>query len=228
MPITCTRASRWPRLFANSAAAIFIAASGTTNIVYGFGKGDTLATSLVWASVAGAVAIVLALSWPALIRSLDQKRWSAAAISLVALLLSGTYSVTAALGSAASGRANAAATETANVDARAKAQAAYDAAKIELNALRSAKPSNELQSLMDGAKAELAKLPSTRTIAELEALMRRGCPNPRSGMSLRSFILSLVSTSDGYMVSGRMCGQSRPAKKRRSPAKSHRVKQMSK
>jgi hypothetical protein len=45
MPIPCTRALRWPRLFANSAAAIFIAASGTTNIVYGFGKGDTLATS---------------------------------------------------------------------------------------------------------------------------------------------------------------------------------------
>ena len=119
MPIPCTRASRWPRLFANSAAAIFIAASGTTNIVYGFGKGDSLATSLVWA--AGAVAIVLALSWPALIRSVDAKRWSAAAISLVALMLSGAYSVTAALGSAAGGRANAAAIEVATADARARA-----------------------------------------------------------------------------------------------------------
>ena len=62
-------------------------------------KGDRPATSLVWAGVAGAVAIVFALSWPALIRSVDAKRYSAALIALVAMLLSGAYSVTAALGS---------------------------------------------------------------------------------------------------------------------------------
>src|SRR5438477_7941125 len=46
---------------------------------------------------------VFALSWPALIRSVDARRWSATLISLVALTLSGAYSITAALGSA-SGR----------------------------------------------------------------------------------------------------------------------------
>jgi hypothetical protein len=56
MPIPCTRASRWPRLFANSAAAIFIAASGTTNVVYGFGKGNSLATSCC--------GLVLPAPWP--------------------------------------------------------------------------------------------------------------------------------------------------------------------
>src|SRR5262249_387246 len=105
--------SRWPVWIAYAAASIFVAASSATNVAYGWGKGDSLATSIVWAAVAGAVAIVLALSWPALIRSIDGKRWSAALISLVALLLSGTFSVTAALGSAAGGRANAAATEMA-------------------------------------------------------------------------------------------------------------------
>ena len=93
------------------------------------------ATSIVWSGVAGAVAIVFALSWPALIRSVDAKRYSAALIALVAMLLSGAYSVTAALGSASGGRANAAATETATTDARTKAQNAYDTAKAELDAL---------------------------------------------------------------------------------------------
>ena len=123
----------------------------------------------MWSGVAGAVAIVFALSWPALIRSVDARRWSAALISLVALALSGAYSVTAALGSASGGRVNAAAIETATTDARTKAQAAYDAAKAELDALTAAKPATELQALIEGAKAELAKLPAARSVAEVEA-----------------------------------------------------------
>jgi hypothetical protein len=138
-----------------------------------------LATSLVWAGVAGAVVIVLALSWPALIRSVEAKQWSAAAISLVALLLSGAYSVTAALGSAAGARASATATETATTVARAKAQAAYDSAKTELDALASTKPGAELQSLIDAAKGELAKLPPARLVAEVEASLRAARCDPR-------------------------------------------------
>jgi hypothetical protein len=133
----------------------------------------------VWSGVAGAVAVVFALSWPALIRSVDAKRWSAAVISLVALLLAGAYSVTAALGSASGGRANAAATETATTDARTKAQAAYDAAKAELDVLTAAKPASDLQALIDAAKAELAKLPGARPAAEVNALIRGAAMNPR-------------------------------------------------
>ena len=167
-----TTASPWPARCAYISAAIFTAASGLTNLTYGWQKGDTLATSLVWSGVAGAVAIVFALSWPALIRSVDARRWSAALISFVALALSGTYSVTAALGSASGGRVNAAAIETATTDARTKAQAAYDAAKAELDALTAAKPATELQALIEGAKAELAKLPAARSVAEVEASLR--------------------------------------------------------
>ena len=172
MPIPTTTASPWPARCAYISAAIFTAASGLTNLNYGWQKGDTLATSLVWAGVAGAVAIVFALSWPALIRSVDARRWSAALISFVALALSGAYSVTAALGSASGGRVNAAAVETATTDARTKAQAAYDAAKAELDALTAAKPATELQALIEGAKAELAKLPAARSVAEVEASLR--------------------------------------------------------
>jgi hypothetical protein len=159
--IPIATASPWPARAAYFSAAIFITASGTTNIIYGWNKGDTLATAIVWAGVAGAVAIVFALAWPALIRSVDAKRWSAALIVLVTLLLAGTYSVTAALGSAAGGRANAAATESATTDARTKAQAAYDA-----------------------AQAEMAKLPNARPVAELEALLASAKPQCRIVVTL--------------------------------------------
>src|SRR5262249_33052371 len=154
-----------------------LAASGTTNVVYGWSKGDSLATSIVWAAVAGAVAIMLALSWPALIRSIDAKRWSAAAIALVALLLSGFYSITCALGSAAGSRMNATVSETATTEARKMAQVAYDSAKAELDGLSAVKPATEFQIQIEGIKAELAKLPASRSVAELEALMRRACPS---------------------------------------------------
>ena len=95
--------SVWPARAAYFSAAIFTGASGTINVTYGWQKGGDLAGSLTWAAVAAAVAIVFALSWPALIRSLEARRWSAALVALVALVLSGSYSVTAALGSAAGG-----------------------------------------------------------------------------------------------------------------------------
>ena len=172
MTTPTTTASPWPARCAYISAAIFTAASGLTNLTYGWQKGSDLATSLVWSGVAGAVAIVFALSWPALIRSVDAKRYGAALIAFVAHALVRRLHVTAALGCAAGGRANAAATETATTDARTKAQAAYDAAKAELDAVTGAKPATELQLLIEGAKAELAKLPAARSVAEVEASLR--------------------------------------------------------
>ena len=152
MPIPTATASPWPGRCAYISATIFIAASGTTNVTYGWSKGDSLATSLVWAGVSGAVAIVLALSVPALVRSIEARRWSAAVMALAALLLSGTYSVTAALGSAAGGRQNAATAETAIADARKRLQGTYDAAKTELDALKPSRTAGELEALVAGAK----------------------------------------------------------------------------
>jgi predicted DNA-binding transcriptional regulator AlpA len=123
--ISIATASRWPSRAAYFSAAIFTAARGTMNVAYGWQRGTDLASCLVWAAVAGAVAIVFALSWPALIRSLDARRWSAAVMAFAALLIAGAYSVSAALGSAAGGRMYAAATETASTDARQRAQRAY-------------------------------------------------------------------------------------------------------
>lgn len=152
MSIGTAAASPWPARAAYFSAALFTAASGTINVTYGWQKGGNLAGSLTWAAVAGAVAIVFALSWPALIRSMDARRWSAALIALVALTLSGSYSVTAALGSAAGGRADATIAEAANRDARKKAQEAYDAARAELDALKPARPVAELEALIAAAR----------------------------------------------------------------------------
>jgi hypothetical protein len=171
-----TAAGIWPARLCYAAAGIFSLASGGTNLVYGWQKGSDLPSSLAWAGVSAGVAIVFALSWPATIKSLEARHFSAACMSLVALMLAGSYSMAAALGSASAGRANAAATEAAITDERAKAQAAYDAARGELEALNTTKPATELQDLIEGTKAELSKVPSTRTVAELEALMKRGCP----------------------------------------------------
>ena len=170
MTISNSGRSPWPARCAYISAAIFIAASGTTNVLYGFSKGDTLLSSVVWAAVAGAVAIVFALSWPALMKSLRAKDWPGAQVAGIALLIAGSYSIVAALGAASGARANAAMTETATADTRAKAQAAYDRAQADLDALATTKPSVELQALIDGARGELAKLAPSRTVGELEAL----------------------------------------------------------
>jgi hypothetical protein len=87
MSIPTAAASPWPSRAAYFSAAVFIGASGATNLIYGWQKGTDLPTSLVWAAVAGAVAIVFALAWPAVLKSLEAKRSSAAALSLFALVL---------------------------------------------------------------------------------------------------------------------------------------------
>lgn len=178
MPVSTTAASPWPRNFAFAAAVVLSGASGSINVQYGFSKGDTLAGSLTWAAVAGAVAVILALSVPALIRSIEARRWSAALMAGLALLLSATFSITAALGSASGARTNAASAELATTDARARAQAAHDRAQAELDGLIAAKPASELQGLIEATKAELAKLPAGRSVAELEAAINAARRDP--------------------------------------------------
>jgi hypothetical protein len=102
-------------------------------------------------------------------------------MSLLALVLAGTYSVTAALGSAAGGRANAATQETAVSDVRTRAQVAYDAAKAEVAMLKPARPVAELEAMRAGwlrayrnqpwvLEPELAR---AKRRAELEAKIER-------------------------------------------------------
>jgi hypothetical protein len=154
--VSTTAGSHWPVRLAYSASALFSLASGGTNLIYGWLKGTDPASSFVWAAVSVGVSIIFALSWPALLISLDRRQWVRAIMVFVALVVTGTYSVSAAVGSAMGGRLNAANAERDISDARKKTQASYDSAKAELDTLR-----------------------PTRTVGELEALIakqsRQGC-----------------------------------------------------
>lgn len=143
----------WPVRLAYAAALIFTAASGTTNLLYGWNKGTDLGSSLVWATVSLGVSIVFALSWPAFIRATDQRQNIRAFIILVGLLLTGTYSVSAALGSAYGGRVQAAKVETDKEGARTKANAGYKSAKDELDTLPTARSRSELDPQIRTLKA---------------------------------------------------------------------------
>jgi hypothetical protein len=179
MSIPTTTASPWPCRAAYFSAAVFIGASGATNVLYGWSKGTDLPTSLVWAGVAGAVAVIFALAWPAVLKSLEAKRWSAAALSLFAVVLAGSYSVTAALGSAAGGRMDAAAQEKDTTGTRKRAQDAYDTAKAELATLKPTRTVGELTAMRDGWRRAYANQPwvlepelaRAKRRAELEAKM---------------------------------------------------------
>jgi hypothetical protein len=129
---TSMRAPTWPARLSFLAAGFFTLASGGTNLFYGIAKGTDAASSLVWATVSIGVSIIFALSWPAFIVSMDRRQWARALLVLIALIVTGVYSVTAALGSAMGGRVNAAIEEKDTTDKRTKAQASYDAAKAEL------------------------------------------------------------------------------------------------
>ena len=179
MAVSTTPGSRWPARAAYLAAAIFIGASGAINITYGWAKGTDLPGQLTWAAVAGAVAIVFALSWPALIRSLEARRWSAAIMAAAALALAGSYSVTAALGSAAGGRMNAAATETATSGAQARAQAAYRLAETELAKLTPARPAGELEALLRAAQRD----PRRYGCAAVNGSLAVNCPKLESELA---------------------------------------------
>lgn len=180
LPVTSNASSLATRL-SFAAALIFTSASTGTNLLYGWNKGTDAYTSLVWAAVSVGVSIVFVLSWPALLRALDARQWAGAVMALIALLLTGTYSVSAALGSAMGGRENAAFEEKSAAESRVKAQSTYDRAKRELEALAQARPSAELAALIAPTREELTRLAPARPPAELQALVDGVKADPRSG-----------------------------------------------
>ena len=168
MPIPTTTASPWPARCAYISAAIFTAASGLTNLIYGWQKGDTSRPrSCGRGSPGPSPSCSPSLAGPDSSR-LIAGSGRAALISLVALLLSGRVQlISAALGSASGGPDNAAAR---GADGRPedRAQAAYDAAKASWNpGHRQAR--TELQALLT---APSPSWPSCRRRARRPSSMR--------------------------------------------------------
>jgi hypothetical protein len=84
--------------------------------------------------------------------SIERRNWSRIVATLFALLLTGSYSIAAALGSASGGRTNATMAEHAITEQRTKLQTSYDAAKAELDGLKPSRPVAEIEALMMGAQ----------------------------------------------------------------------------
>ena len=154
---TSMRGPIWPARLSYLAAGLFTAASTGTNLIYGWSKGADTASSLVWAAVSIAVSAVFALSWPAILMSLDRRRWSRAVMALVALLLTGHLQRLGGVSARrwVGGRTQRSTRRTPR-DKRTKAQTAYDT-----------------------AKGELDKIAAARSVPEVEALIRGAAMNPR-------------------------------------------------
>lgn len=172
MAVTLKSSSPWPARAAYVAAAIFIGASGATNVAYGWQRGVDLPTSIIWAAVAAAVAVLFTLSWPAFIRACEERRVFAALIALCTLLLSGAFSVSAAFGSASGGRVQAAEEGRSTQDARERSRAAYDAARADLARLPAARPVGELEALLAAAQ----RAPQRHGCAAVNGSLRLSCP----------------------------------------------------
>lgn len=146
-----------PRLASNishGVALTLLAASATMNTAYGWSKGDTFATQCVWAAIAAGSAIIFTLAFPALTKAFENRNWSAVLVALLGLVLFGAHNVTAALGSAAGGRTNAATAEADTADIRNKAHTAYNGAKAELDTLKASRPVAELEPLLEAVRPQ--------------------------------------------------------------------------
>lgn len=155
MSLPTTTMSCVPARLAFAASIIFAAASITTNATYGWGKGLDLASSAIWAGVSIAAGFTQVLSWPALVLTIDRRQWGKALAASCALLICGSYSVIAALGSASGGRTNAVNEERTVSDTRARTQATYETAKNELTALKASRSVAELEALLAAQSAQL-------------------------------------------------------------------------
>lgn len=145
-------AASWQSKVAYAAAALFTLTSASTNALYGWQKGADGPSALIWLTVSVAASIVFALSVPALLQSIAARKIAQSLLVCVGLATCGTYSVVAALGSASGGRQDAAHAESTLHSARKRAQAAYDKATADLEAIKPARSVAEVEALIAGAK----------------------------------------------------------------------------
>jgi hypothetical protein len=156
MTFTSKTALTWQAKTAYVCAALFALTSISTNAVYGFYKGDTLPSSLIWAVLAIATGATLLLSTAALFKSLAARSWGQAAFIALGLSLCATYSIVAAVGSATGQRMTAALTEDNASSRRTDSQKAVDQATAELAKLPTPeRPSNAIQAELDGILIDL-------------------------------------------------------------------------
>ena len=136
--------SRWTvtGVIANLVGASFLVASAATNVRYAVTKSADPIDQGIAALIATAVAVGLALSIPALFKS---KTIAGKLVSLAAVGLFGTYSVTAALGSLGGHRLDAAGAAQDASGSRARTVATYSRTEAELAAVGPARAASEVE-----------------------------------------------------------------------------------
>ena len=150
MTTPSTSASNFQAKLAFSCAALFSLASISTNAVYGWSKGSSFPSSVIWSLLAIAVGATLLLSTAALFRAIASRTYVQAGFIALGLLLCGTYSVVAAVGSATGQRLSAALSEDNTATRRADSQKTIDEATAHLATLTTTRPSGSVQAEIDG------------------------------------------------------------------------------
>ena len=150
MTLPSTNASNFQAKTAFACTALFSLASISTNAVYGWSKGTSFPSSVVWALLAIAVGATLVLSTAALFKALAAKTYAQAAFIALGLLICGSYSVVAAVGSATGQRMSAALSEDNTASRRANSQKAIEEATAYLAALSTKRSSGVIQAEIDG------------------------------------------------------------------------------
>ena len=145
-----------PQALAILAGSTFALASAATNLSYAVSRADGLPSQVTWGAVAVAASVALAIAPAVVVQSLAQRKLGMASIAMSAVVLFGSYSVSAALGAATGGRLT---SELEASDVASKRQAA--AASIA------------------GAEKELAALPPSRLAIEVKAEIAKAMSSRR-------------------------------------------------
>lgn len=142
-----------PSMLAVLAGIALLAASASTNAIYGWGKSDFLPQQITWAVVSIAASVILALCPTAILKAIRARSLAGGAVAVIALALTGSYSFTAAIGASAGQRMASQASQTSDDGTRARLQRSYDAAIGELATLAPSRPVSELEALIAKLKA---------------------------------------------------------------------------
>lgn len=140
----------WQAKVAFGCAALFAITSISTNAVYGWSKGDTLPSQMIWAALAVATGTTLLLATAALFKALAAKRWGHALFIALGCLLCATYSIVAAVGSTTGQRMSAALSEDNAASLRTNAQKTFDEATANLAQLPANRPSEAIDAEIQG------------------------------------------------------------------------------
>lgn len=150
MTLPSNIALTWQAKTAYACTALFSLASISTNAVYGWSKGDTLPSQIIWAVLAIAVGTTLLLATAALFKALAAKSYGHATFIALGLALCATYSVVAAVGSATGQRMSAALSEDSAASHRTDSQKAISEATAHLSQLPEKRPSSAIDAEIQG------------------------------------------------------------------------------